>query len=55
MSSVIVPPTSIADAKLAKQYQKTDKQYILDAPDTYLGSVELGETENWVLTLKQTK
>ena len=28
-------------ATLAKQYQrKTDKQHILDNPDTYIGSVE---------------
>ena len=34
---------------LAKQYQqKTDKQHILDNPDTYIGSIENVDTETWV-------
>ena len=34
---------------LAKQYQKkTDKQHILDNPDTYIGSVENVENNSWV-------
>ena len=34
---------------LAKQYQqKTDKQHILDNPDTYIGSVENVDAEMWV-------
>ena len=34
---------------LAKQYQrKTDKQHILDNPDTYIGSVENVDSETWV-------
>ena len=34
---------------LAKQYQKkTDKQHILDNPDTYIGSVENVENNTWV-------
>lgn len=37
------------DASLAKQYQrKTDKQHILDNPDTYIGSVENVDAEMWV-------
>ena len=32
-----------------KYQQKTDKQHILDAPDTYIGSVELIENDLWVL------
>ena len=37
------------DANLAKQYQrKTDKQHILDNPDTYIGSVENVDAEMWV-------
>ena len=40
--------TSI-DPNLAKQYQrKTDKQHILDNPDTYIGSVENVDAELWV-------
>jgi DNA topoisomerase II len=36
-------------ADLAHKYQrKTDKQHILDNPDTYIGSVEKIETTNWV-------
>lgn len=34
---------------LAQQYQrKTDKQHILDNPDTYIGSIENVESEMWV-------
>ena len=40
----------MSQAFLAKKYQKkTDKQHVLDNPDTYIGSVELVETENWLL------
>ena len=32
---------NISDSDLANKYQqKTDKQHILDNPDTYIGSVE---------------
>ena len=56
MSSIIKQPVSFADAKLAKQYQKkTAREHILDAPDTYIGSVELGETENWVFNTENNK
>ena len=35
---------------LAKQYQqKTDKQHILENPDTYIGSVEKVDTNMWIL------
>ena len=35
---------------LSKKYQKkTDIEHILDAPDTYIGSVEPDEEENWLL------
>jgi DNA topoisomerase-2 len=35
---------------LAQQYQrKTDKQHILDNPDTYIGSIENVDTTMWVL------
>jgi DNA topoisomerase-2 len=34
---------------LAKQYQsKTDKQHVLDNPDTYIGSVEMVQDDMWV-------
>ena len=34
---------------LSQQYQrKTDKQHILDNPDTYIGSVENVDSEMWV-------
>jgi len=39
------------DVKLADKYQrKSDKQHILDAPDTYIGSVELVDYNLWILT-----
>ena len=35
---------------LATEYQKkTDREHILDAPDTYIGQVDLDETKNWLL------
>ena len=38
--------TKMAD--LSKTYQKkTDREHILDAPDTYIGSIELDEIVNW--------
>ena len=34
---------------LAQQYQrKTDKQHVLDNPDTYIGSVEKVDSEQWI-------
>src|SRR6056300_1854055 len=37
------------DTALAEQYQqKTDKQHILDNPDTYIGSVENVDSQMWV-------
>jgi len=36
-------------ANLAKQYQrKTDKEHVLDNPDTYIGSVEKVDADLWV-------
>lgn len=41
--------TMTTDESLAKQYQKkTDKQHILDNPDTYIGSVENVDADMWV-------
>ena len=39
----------MTETSLAKQYQrKTDKQHILDNPDTYIGSVENVDANMWV-------
>jgi DNA topoisomerase-2 len=41
--------SSNTDTALAQQYQrKTDKQHILDNPDTYIGSVENVDASMWV-------
>jgi DNA topoisomerase-2 len=41
---------------LAKQYQrKTDKQHILDAPDTYIGSIEHVDSSLWVFDDEKNK
>ena len=38
------------ESKLEEKYQKkTQKQHILDAPDTYIGSVEKDRITNWIL------
>jgi DNA topoisomerase II len=40
----------LVDNELADKYQqKTDKQHILDNPDTYIGSVETINADMWVL------
>lgn len=40
---------SSTDHHLAKTYQKkNDRQHILDAPDTYIGSVEEDTATNWI-------
>jgi len=38
-----------------KYQQKTDKQHILDAPDTYVGSVENIESTLWILNQESTR
>lgn len=41
---------SATDINLANKYQqKTDKQHILDNPDTYIGSVEEIDSEQWII------
>jgi len=41
---------SATDVNLANKYQqKTDKQHILDNPDTYIGSVEEIDSEQWII------
>ena len=41
---------SATDVNLSNKYQqKTDKQHILDNPDTYIGSVEKLDSDLWIL------
>jgi DNA topoisomerase-2 len=41
------------DLNLANKYQqKTDKQHILDNPDTYIGSVEEVDADLWIISDK---
>jgi DNA topoisomerase-2 len=48
--------SSKQDATLAKQYQrKTDKQHILDNPDTYIGSVEQVDSDMWIFDSASNK
>ena len=43
-------------ANLSAQYQrKTDKEHVLDNPDTYIGSVENVDSEQWVFDDKTKK
>jgi len=45
-----------ANVKLATTYQKkTDREHILDAPDTYIGSIEIDEVKNWTFNPETTK
>jgi DNA topoisomerase-2 len=38
------------DNNLSHKYQqKTDKQHILDNPDTYIGSIEEVDSQQWIL------
>ena len=40
----------MTDTNLSTKYQqKTDKQHILDNPDTYIGSVEIIDADMWIL------
>ena len=44
------------DQGLSSKYQqKTDKQHILDNPDTYIGSVEKVDSNLWVLNKKENE
>lgn len=44
------------DTILSNKYQqKTDKQHILDNPDTYIGSVEEIDSNQWILNEDNTK
>jgi DNA topoisomerase-2 len=47
---------SSEDANLSNKYQqKTDKQHILDNPDTYIGSVEEIDSTQWILNEDNSK
>ena len=42
--------STASEENLANKYQqKTDKQHILDNPDTYIGSVENVYSDLWIL------
>ena len=41
---------------LSTTYQKkTDREHILDAPDTYIGSIEQDEVNNWIYDFESEK
>ena len=47
---------TMSSENLATQYQqKTDKQHILDNPDTYIGSVEKIDSQQWILNDDNSK
>jgi len=49
LQNSVIATVAKDDAALAKQYQrKTDRQHILDNPDTYIGSVENIDSDMWV-------
>jgi DNA topoisomerase II len=51
MSKTLKNNTNTESLELSNKYQqKTDKQHILDNPDTYIGSVEKVEADLWVLS-----
>ena len=41
--------TSSKENLAHKYQQKTDKQHILDNPDTYIGSIENVDADLWIL------
>lgn len=48
-NTIVSKTASAKDALLSQQYQrKTDKQHILDNPDTYIGSIENVDAHLWV-------
>ena len=56
VSSKKVASVTTESAALAQQYQqKTDKQHILDNPDTYIGSVENVDSSLWVYDETENK
>jgi DNA topoisomerase-2 len=52
---VLVMATTVSDEDLAQKYQKkTDKQHVLDNPDTYTGTMELTDYETFVYNELET-
>ena len=51
MSAINEPTNELS----AKYQQKTDKQHILDNPDTYIGSIENVDAQMWLLNEDNTK
>ena len=47
--------TSNTDQLFFDVQQKTDKQHILDNPDTYIGSVEQIDSDMWILSENNEK
>lgn len=47
--------SSINDELSSKYQQKTDKQHILDNPDTYIGSIEQIDSDLWILDEENNK
>lgn len=55
-SATSLPTPQIGNDALSQQYQqKTDKQHILDNPDTYIGSVENIDADLWVYDELESK
>ena len=49
-SSTTTKQSETQDMNLSNKYQqKTDKQHILDNPDTYIGSIEHVDSDMWIL------
>ena len=54
MSKTLKNNNNTESLELANKYQqKTDKQHILDNPDTYIGSVEKVDADLWVLSANE--
>ena len=50
----IVSAATVESSELSNKYQqKTDKQHILDNPDTYIGSVEKVDADLWILSANE--
>lgn len=53
--SASIASASASDDLASKYQQKTDKQHILDNPDTYIGSVENVDAHMWLLNDEGTR
>jgi len=54
-STKVSASATASDALANKYQQKTDKQHILDNPDTYIGSVEKVDSNLWILNDESNK